>query len=975
MDEIFASIFNYVNTLVNLMQPRKRIFIAIDGVAPRAKMNNQRQRRYFSARTSRSMNEFLLHDLQTNPGLVSFKNNSISPGTDFMFQLIDKIKYMILRKLHEDEKWRKLEIIFTGGDCPGEGEHKILDWIRGWKQSSDFDINESHCIYSNDADLIFLGLSLHIPKVVILREENPSGNQNTMNSATNREPKEVQYELLFINLIREYMSLEFRRDMSKYNHNFDIERIIDDFILIAFFIGNDFLHQLYCMSAKKGNFDEIITIFKNLLPRLGGYLSEKGEINWPRFLEFVKAIESSGLEEKMICSTLDEMKGALRWTKRNQTSLFHKDEIQVDEMEDEGLQEKGEQKEKGKGKRAENDDDDGEMMDDEKEQYYNKTLFEPKGKIDGEVQNGTKEKDENRGLKKLSRKYEIDLQDNYKKLRNEIDFIHELLIEFRSRIPEKIKDAKLKFYSRFFGITSMDQIEPIVKDYIKGIQFVLNYYMHKCPSWNWYYPYFLSPFLSDFVEILEKSHASMNITFDLSTPYAPYTQLACILPRESLGLLPKAYEQALVSDPSTSKYFQEGFDDFEPFDGVWDYQWIARLQNIDEKSVVEVLSKVDQSKLSDLEIGRNKPGTAVYYKYDPSAPEITVPSLIKGLEDFSDTIRVIHQAIEDVYVFDPKKISLDIQGYEADNEFPSLHLVPGIEAQLFSKNLKNERLILTMYASAVPRPAQPFKEFVYYDYPFRKIAYVNSMVEISRHTSIGHLPPEVINSIYSPGKKEESDKLYEAVSKDCLGDLYHQKGINYDAKGFPEKFYSLETRKHGIKSAKHMEGHIEFLYDHIPDVLPEGLLFPVPIEGAKADEFRRRVPRNESHLFQASSKAVNLCTGDLVRLKDAGPIQDVHEVEGVVVHPHLYSLESVASPKELIEDTWFKVDASLLKSMDLYPEESWMLFTILDSMVIDTDLSKTSSIVLGNHFDIGLRFFHVKKECDRYSKIVIDLIK
>lgn len=185
MDEIFASIFNYVNFLVNHVKPQKRIYLAIDGVAPRAKMNNQRQRRYHSARSNKSLNEFLTKDLNTDPGVVAFKNNSITPGTEFMMDLIDRLKFFVKRKIHEDDDWKNIEVIVSGGDVPGEGEHKLMEWLRGWKQSPEYDINESHCIYSNDADLIFLSLSLHLPKMMILREVM-TFSKNNVNCATKR---------------------------------------------------------------------------------------------------------------------------------------------------------------------------------------------------------------------------------------------------------------------------------------------------------------------------------------------------------------------------------------------------------------------------------------------------------------------------------------------------------------------------------------------------------------------------------------------------------------------------------------------------------------------------------------------------------------------------------------------------------------------------------------------------------------------
>jgi 5'-3' exonuclease len=45
-------------------------------------------------------------------------------------------------------------------------------------------------------------------------------------------------------MVREYMSLEYSAIPMRIP--FDINRVIDDFIMVCFFIGNDFLPRVFC---------------------------------------------------------------------------------------------------------------------------------------------------------------------------------------------------------------------------------------------------------------------------------------------------------------------------------------------------------------------------------------------------------------------------------------------------------------------------------------------------------------------------------------------------------------------------------------------------------------------------------------------------------------------------------------------------------------------------------------------------------
>ena len=84
---------------------------------------------------------------------------------------------------------------------------------------------------------------------------------------------------------------------------YSLERIIDDFIFLCFFVGNDFIPNLPSLYIREGAIDSILLLYKKLLPSLGGYLTQNGEINFSRadvLFERLGVVEETFFRDKMV---------------------------------------------------------------------------------------------------------------------------------------------------------------------------------------------------------------------------------------------------------------------------------------------------------------------------------------------------------------------------------------------------------------------------------------------------------------------------------------------------------------------------------------------------------------------------------------------------------------------------------------------------------------------------------------------------
>lgn len=85
---------------------------------------------------------------------------------------------------------------------------------------------------------------------------------------------------LDVSILREYLESELNVTQAPFP--FNLEMAIDDWVLLIFFVGNDFLPHLPSLEIREGAIDTLLKIWKDELPRMGGYVTNHGQLVLPR---------------------------------------------------------------------------------------------------------------------------------------------------------------------------------------------------------------------------------------------------------------------------------------------------------------------------------------------------------------------------------------------------------------------------------------------------------------------------------------------------------------------------------------------------------------------------------------------------------------------------------------------------------------------------------------------------------------------
>ena len=306
--------FQWLKEIVKIALPTETLYVAIDGVAPLAKQVQQRQRRFRAATASASSvstaggacgagggdadtespsssssattaddeDEVDVRDVADGEGDAvrtdadeeeerernrKFDSNVITTGSLFMHNLTKYIHYHTRLEMMKGE-WMGIDVVISSHTVPGEGEHKILDYIRT------LPTEKSVCMYGPDGDLIMLGLVCF--REFYLLKENMY------------EPEE--YYIIKMHDVRRNLVT----DMGLYTFKSDvnIKRGIYDFIYIGFFLGNDFLPKLEMFHLLEDGLELFMKLYKQFMCHSSRFIvNEDKTINMKNLKFFLELIQ------------------------------------------------------------------------------------------------------------------------------------------------------------------------------------------------------------------------------------------------------------------------------------------------------------------------------------------------------------------------------------------------------------------------------------------------------------------------------------------------------------------------------------------------------------------------------------------------------------------------------------------------------------------------------------------------------------
>lgn len=250
---IIQELVSHLQHLIcEVVQPKKCTYFAIDGPAPRAKMVQQRSRRYKGYQIKSYIKELKERLGMEMDREVWDTSANIAPGTEFMQRMTDELEKVIRRNGFSTHN-TKMEVVLSSSNIPGEAEHKIMPILRNLMKNSK---TEDDVIYidSKDADLIVLSTMTHKSNVHIIRRTVGENDPAIKESFGNNE---------FISFNIDALRGGWEKELMKNNQFPDANpiRILNDYNFLTFLVGNDFVPALAYMRVKRDGLKVLRSIY------------------------------------------------------------------------------------------------------------------------------------------------------------------------------------------------------------------------------------------------------------------------------------------------------------------------------------------------------------------------------------------------------------------------------------------------------------------------------------------------------------------------------------------------------------------------------------------------------------------------------------------------------------------------------------------------------------------------------------------
>jgi 5'-3' exonuclease len=289
--DMLENICDYLEQLVRLSQPQELLMIAIDGPAPMAKLAQQRTRRFKSIRDRDIQKK--IKEKHGVPAGNFWSNSSITPGTNFMDKITKTLSEYVTKQkpIWQTEISMDLKIILSTANQPGEGEHKIMEYIRKTKCETDATV-----IYGLDADLFFLAMCSECSNIWLLREQTQFNAKHLSPSTT--------FGWCDIDAFKEIVYVLYAKYGKLNDPIWGLEnnkkRLIYDYVFMCYLMGNDFLPTIPSLDIYHGGMESILECYGKIqsseTPRF--VLSENYDINLDVFgtiLDYMTDIEHERL--------------------------------------------------------------------------------------------------------------------------------------------------------------------------------------------------------------------------------------------------------------------------------------------------------------------------------------------------------------------------------------------------------------------------------------------------------------------------------------------------------------------------------------------------------------------------------------------------------------------------------------------------------------------------------------------------------